>query len=423
LAKKKVEKPRREVTKRQLSHWQQQKKRQRITFILGVFIIGVVLVVLGVGWYINEYRPLHQTVIRVNDTEFDMDYYIQRLKFHGADQTIFYLYAVVNNVERAIEQDELIRQAAMKLGISVSDSELEEELEYYNSPVDDNLRDIIRNRLLVGKLKDEYFEHQVPVSAEQVHIMAMFLESRRQAVDVRGRLVAGEDFAELAEELSLESFSQEEKGDLDWHPREVLSILLGTSVPVDYAFGSEAGVLSQPLHDEAKSKDVGYWLVEVLEREEEEERAHARAILLGDEDQAQQVKGRLEAGEDFAALAEELSQHGESNMDGGDLDWFTPDEVSSALGEFAFDPEVELNTLSEPIRDEEVMTEEGYWLVKVIDKNESREIAEDDRDLLNSKALNDWVAGLWDDPENEVTSYMDDAQKRWAADKAYEELE
>jgi len=43
--------------------------------------------------------------------------------------------------------------------------------------------------------------------------------------------------------------------------------------------------------------------------------------------------------------------------------------------------------------------------------------------LLKSDALNQWVSALWDDPENEVISYLDDEKKRWAADKAYEELD
>jgi len=431
LAKKKIEKPQREVTKRQLSRWQQQKKRQRIILVLGSFIIGTVLVVVGVGWYINEYRPLHQTVIRVNDTEFDMNYFIKRLKFYGAGQSIFYLYAVADDMETIIKQDELIRQAAMKLGISVSDSEVNEAFEGYNSPASDVLRDVVRSQLLIDKLGDEYFEHKVPVSAEQRHIMAMFLESDSQATEVRTRLEAGEDFAELAGELSLDSFTQTEKGDLGWRAKDVLTLLLGTSVPTEYAFSSEVRVLSQPVYDEAKSKRVGYWLVRVVERqeetvvagEEEPELAHVYVILLRSEEEAQQVRERIVTGGDIDALAKEFSQHGESKERGGDLGWVSPGMMSSALDEFVFNSEVKMGLLSEPIRDEEIPTRGGYWLVKVLDEDDNREIEEGDRDLLKVEALNDWISALWDDPENEVASYLDDEMKRWAADRAYEELE
>ena len=422
MAKKKIEKPRREVTKRQLSRWQQQKRRQRIIFGVGIFIISVVLVVVGVGWYINEYRPLHQTVIRVNDTEFDMNYYVKRLKFYGAGQSIFYLYGITDDVEKVIKQYELIRQAAVKLGTSVSDSEVDEELKSYDSPVSDALRDIARHQLLIGKLLDGYFEHEVPVSDKQRHVMAMLLDSEDEALEVRARLEAGEDFAELAGELSLEGLTQSKKGDLGWRPEDVLTILLGTSIPGEYAFGSEVGVLSQPLHDEEATRSLGCWLVKVSERKEEPEEAHVHVIYLRSEEEAQRVKSRLEAGEDFAALAKELSLHENVKENGGDLGWVSPGLMISALDEFIFDPDVELGTVSEPIRDEGTPSKGGYWLIKVLDEDDNMEIEEDDRGLLKFKELEDWISALWDDPEYEVTSYLDDEMKRWAADRAYEGL-
>ncbi|MEE9521170.1 MAG: protein export protein, partial [Dehalococcoidales bacterium] len=61
MVKKKAEKPRREVTKRQLSRWQLQKRRQRILLGLGILVISAVLIVISVGvyqrWYIAEYKP------------------------------------------------------------------------------------------------------------------------------------------------------------------------------------------------------------------------------------------------------------------------------------------------------------------------------------------------------------------------------
>lgn len=67
MAKKKKEEKPREYTRRQLSHFQKQKRRQRITFIAGVSIIVVILAIVLVGWYMADYHPLHRTVIRVGD--------------------------------------------------------------------------------------------------------------------------------------------------------------------------------------------------------------------------------------------------------------------------------------------------------------------------------------------------------------------
>ena len=277
--------------------------------------------------------------------------------------------------------------------------------------------------MLVTKLQDEYFEQKVPFFAEQRHILAMFLENENQAIEVRARLEAGEDFGELADELSLEAISQTKKGDLGWRPKDVLAELLRTSIPVDYAFDAEVGVLSQPIYDEETTKSVGYWLIKMSEREEDSDLVHVQAILLGSEEEAQEVRARLEAGEDFAALAKEFSQHEVSRGNDGDIGWSVPDTMSQAFEDYAFDDEVALETVSEPIRDDTVGTTGGYWLVKLLDKDDNRKIEDDDRILLKSKALNEWISSLWDDPENKIESYLDEDKKSWAILKALEELE
>jgi len=415
LVKKKVEKPQREVTKRQLSQWQKQKRRQRIILGFGIFIIVAVLGIVGVGWYTRYYQPLHQTVITVNDTEFNMDYYIKMLKLN-------YMYGLTDDVVRFIERNELIRQGAMKLptSIIVSDDEVDEELKSLDLPISREYRDIVRAEMLISKLWDEYFEQEVPVSAEQRHVMAMLLESESQAIEVGVRLESEEDFAGLAGELSLEDISKNKEGDLGWHPKDILTALLGTSIPEEYAFSGEVGELSQPLYDETITKRVGYWLIKVLEREEESGEAHVQAILLGSEEEAQDVRTRLEASEDFdkdfAELAGELSQHDASKESGGDLGWLAPGMMSSAFDEFVFNAETELETVSQPIRDDTIITKDGYWLLRVVDEDEDRLIDDEDRDIIKGKLFSEWVQELWD-MANIDDSFLDSEWKQWAIDR------
>ena len=418
MARKNRVKPQREVTKRQLSRWQQQRNRQRIIFSLGIFIIVAVLAIVGTGWYLNQYQPRHQTVISVNDTKFNMDYYIKMLKFYGGSQPILPMYLLVDEVVTIIQRNELIEQGTMELGISVSDKEVDEELKSHEPPFNDAHRDIVRSQLLINKLQDEYFEQEVPVYAEQRHIMAMFLESERQVAEVRTRIEAGEEFADLAGELSLEDLSKEENGDLGWRPRDVLTILLGTSILEEHIFSSEVGVLSQPIYDEEIIKNVGYWLVRVLEREEKTEQARVAGILLSTEEEAQRVRERLEAGEDFDELVKEFSQHEASKEDGGALGWLDPGEARPAFDEFIFDHELELGVVSEPIFDDVIVTQGGYWLIKVMAIDDNRRIEDSDRDLLKAESLNKWVEALWDDPKNKIEVYLDDEKKAWAIEQA-----
>jgi len=417
LAKKNVEKPRREPTKRQLSRWQQQKRRQRFILGFGIAIIVAVLGVIGGGvytqWYIGEYKPLHETVIEVNDTQFDMDYYIKMLGYYYYAEQVLpqQLPSFADEVVKIIEQNELMRQEAMKLGISVSDEEVDEEFRSHDLPLSKDYRDVVRTQMLAERLFDEYFDEQVPTYAEQRYILAMFLESESQASEVRDRLEAGEDFTQLAGELSLDDTSKEREGDFGWRPEGILPLLLENSIVDEYAFTTEVEALSQPIYDETKIKVVGYWLIKVLERDKEAGGANVKIMLLGSEQEANEVRARLEAGEDFATLAGELSLHGTSKADGGDFG-VSEGMMSEAFEEFVFN--AELDVLSQPIRDDTESTLGGYWLVEVTDIDDNRQIADEDRGLLKGEALNEWVAGLLDNPDNKVESYLDEGKKLFA---------
>jgi parvulin-like peptidyl-prolyl isomerase len=237
-------------------------------------------------------------------------------------------------------------------------------------------------------------------------------------VSTRARLAEGEDFAALASELSLETLSPEGNGDFGWRFQGILSDRFGLSIPEDYAFSAEAGALSQPLFDEERAKDVGYWLAKVLERDQDAqgELYHVRVMLLGSEEEGQDIKARLAGGEDFATLAKEYSQHSDSKEDGGDLDWLTLEDIHEPLKDFILDTEVE--TISEPVRDGTSVTKGGYWLVKVVNEEDGRQISDEDRDFLKAKALGEWIASLTDDPQNRVESYLDSEKKAWAVSKA-----
>ena len=421
MAKKKTVEPQREVTKRQLSKWQQQMKKQRIILGMGIFIVMATLSIIGVGWYVAQYQPMSQTVLKVNDVEFDMDYYVKALSYFGENRPPAYRWPLADSVLEFIERNEFIRQEAAKLDISVSQEEVDEKLNSYDPPLSKDYRNIIEAQVLFIKLMDGYIDQQVPVSAEQRHIMAMLLESESRAAEVRSQLMGGEDFGELAGEISLENISKTEGGDFGWRPEGLLTLLLGTSVPDDYAFNSEVGVLSQPIYDEEIFKVRGYWLINLVARDEAVQQALAQVMLLGSEEEARSLRARLEADEDFAALAEEFSQHVESRENGGNLDITSPDMLSPALREYIFDSEAEIGTLSQPIRDEDVATKGGYWLIQVVDIDDNRQIEDEDRYLLKSDTMTKWVEGILDNPENNVEKYLDDEKQAWAIRRAFGE--
>ena len=78
-----VKKPR-EVSKRQLSRWQKQARRERIIRYTGISILIAVICVVAAGIFITQFKPLFDTAIRVNDTKFNTQYYINMLKHFTA---------------------------------------------------------------------------------------------------------------------------------------------------------------------------------------------------------------------------------------------------------------------------------------------------------------------------------------------------
>ncbi len=85
--------------------------------------------------------------------------------------------------------------------------------------------------------------------------------------------------------------------------------------------------------------------------------ATARNILVDTEAQCLELKSRIEAGEDFAAIARQYSSCPSRNQ-GGDLGRFGPGQMVREFDQVVFSAEP--NTVQGPVR-----TQFGYHLVEV----------------------------------------------------------
>ena len=422
--KKKVEKPQREITRRQRSHLQKQKRRQHIIFYGGVSVIAAVVLIVLIGWFMGEYLPLHKTVLKVNDTEFDTSYYIDVLKIAGSNQQSPNFQMLAGSVIQQITQDELISQGAEKLGITVGDEEVKQMLEELGLPATDGYMGIFGGQLLQNRLRGEYFGAQVPESDKQVHVMAMLVESERQALEITDMLLSGDNFTGLAEEFAQNYYSKNvNQGDFGWHPEAILNNQLGSLIPVDYAFGAEAGALSEPLYDEEMHKQVGYWLIRVNDVPEEGS-ANVSAVFLSSEVEAEEIKVRLEAGEDLGPIADEYSDYSLSRDKHGELGYVMPEQTGETFDAYVFDLGVELGKWSEPIRDETYWSKGGYWLVKVVEKDDDRKLSNEDRTFLIGQLFDDWVALIMADPDNIVDqSYLTEELNQWVINRVLKDMQ
>jgi hypothetical protein len=428
LAKKKnVEKKPHEMTRRQLSHHKRQMRRQRIIFIGGVSVILVVVLIVLVGWFMGEYYPMHRTVIRVGDVKFNTRYYIDAMKIYGANQPVAQFNNIGPTVENIIIQNEVLRQAAEKLGLTISDQEIRSQLAGTGA-MSKAYIDLVRGQLMPQKLKDEYISTLVPVSANQVDINAMMAESDNVALEIRNDLLVGGNFTALDREFAQNYTSKHNDGEYGWHPATILQDLLGSSIPIDFAFSAEPGILSPPLSDNASYKQFGYWLIKVLSMNADQE-ANVQALYLSSQSQALDIKAMLEAGGNLTALADEYTQYSPSKEGHGDLGLINkPDDptkpsVTTDFDAYVFGPNVTMGEWSNPVSDNTLWSRGGSWLVKVNDKQADRQISTDDRNALINKAYDDWTSSLWQEVSTDVDiSGLTDQLSQWATDRALKEL-
>ncbi len=393
-------------TKRQLSKWQRQRRTRRIIMIAAsIFLAGVVGYV-GYGYYNKEIKPSREVVIEVNDVSFNMGYYVKMLAAQTRDMESAYLYYMTGQIAGYIEDAEVMKQGANDLGIVVAPQKIDEEIKKNELPGDRVYRDVIGVSLLRERLM-EYFDSQLPDEMEQAHIEVMLVESRNVADSVTAAIQSSGNFTALANDFSCNSNVQ---GDLGWLPEE----LMPSPLIWDVASSLEPGSVSQPIHDDLATKDVGYWLIEVTDKNEEKG-IKARAILLGSKQEADEVKAELDD-ENFAELADKYSQY-KGEEDGGELGWLKQEDIhSAAFDKVAFN--LDLNVVSEPVQDKAVQTKGGYWIVKVLGQGE-HEISEEVKEKV---ASNDFAEWFQVQRENSViNNYLDEEKIAWAVDEVLKE--
>ena len=125
-------------------------------------------------------------------------------------------------------------------------------------------------------------------------------------------------------------------------------------------------LMEQLLQSEAKAavNDAAMHKVydEAIGQMKKEPEVHARHILVETEDEAKAVVAELKKGADFAELAKAKSKD-PGSADGGDLGYFTKDQMVPEFSEVAF--KLDKGQLSEPVK-----SQFGWHVIKVEDKRE-----------------------------------------------------
>ncbi len=225
------------------------------------------------------------------------------------------------------------------------------------------------------------------------------LKVYKQALDVRKRAMAGEDFGKLAIEFSQDPSAKDNKGDLGYF----------TAFRMVYAFETGAyktpkGSISNPIRTR-----FGYHLIKVDDvRDNRGDVIVAHIMIMNptatsenkeeadkEKNTIQDIYKKLQQGEKFEDLAKQFSEDKSSSSKGGVLNRFGSGQLSSDEFEnVAFNLSKE-NLVSEPFK-----SQYGWHIVKLIDKfsvktiDEMRsdlesKVSKDDRSRLITASMNE----------------------------------
>jgi parvulin-like peptidyl-prolyl isomerase len=215
-----------------------------------VLLVVVALVIVGyalISDYIADQRRPGSVAVRVDDKEFDLRYYSERLKTYvqqsgGVGSAAAQPEVAMPAVTSQLVEETVVLRFAGELGISATEDEvnaeiatrlgteadsadfetrLQDELDRTGVSEDD-YRDQMEAAVLQRKLND-HFLAELPETAESVHYRQILVETREEADQIRSDIEGGADAAEIAKEKSLDTQTSEEGGDVGWVPRRVLA--------------------------------------------------------------------------------------------------------------------------------------------------------------------------------------------------------
>jgi hypothetical protein len=265
--------------------WDPERRNQLLVVALGVFIVAAVLGISLFGYYQTKIKPKGATVLQVGDRSFSLRYMERRLRYDVRNGNTSYAAnpsqaasMLVNEVGR----EELMREGAPDKGVDLSDEAIDAEIRRrLNVPVtaDQNTfaaayadavrssglstqgyRDVIAGGLAQQALQPK-FQEEAPTVADQVRFRIIAVNIEDDAKTALDRLNNGEDFATVAQDLSLDTSSKDNGGERDWTPRGLLEPALDGAL-----FSLDVGQTSDII-----SGQNYLYIVQVLERQDQRE--------------------------------------------------------------------------------------------------------------------------------------------------------
>lgn len=325
--------------------------------ILGLVILSFMFA--GIGSYINS--PSSSAVATVNGEDIsqvalEKAYQSQRQRMESQYGEAFaslasdatYLKQFRAGILDNLINEKLLDQAAKKLGLRISDEQLKAEIvnmpafqvdgkfsnEYYQAVLrqagyqPNTFRDTMRQDLTRQQLSRALFASEFALAGETQDALNL----QQQTRDLRYLIIPASSFADQIEltEEEISAYYQANLSQFDTLEK----------VSVDYVELKVADLL--PNIEVTEEQLQEYYQQNLASYRSEEQRRVSHILFEFGEDEAaaqasaEEVLVKLQAGEDFAKLAEQYSADSFSAENGGDLDWFGKGAMDPAFEEASY---------------------------------------------------------------------------------------
>ena len=221
-------------------------------FYLAGVMVALVVVALGfvayafISEYIEDQQRPGSTALKIDDTDYDLRYFSERLKSYVQQNGGSGSAASQPGVAFGAVTDQIIEEAVMlrfagEFGLAASEAEVNDEIATLlntqaDSPdfdvrVQDELErtgvseDLFRDQVEAAVLRTKVIEHfsdELPDTIESIHLRQILVGSRAEADGIKEEIEAGGDAAAIAEQRSLDPATSVEGGDAGWLPRGAL---------------------------------------------------------------------------------------------------------------------------------------------------------------------------------------------------------
>jgi parvulin-like peptidyl-prolyl isomerase len=379
------------VTKKHMARQEREKIQTRYITYGSIIVVAIVLILVGIALVDAYIIAPNKPVAVVNEEDISSSDYQARVKFerlqlvnqfantlqlmqsfddestmqyfqNSLQQINFQLTPEIHgqNVLDTMVDDVLIRQEADRIGLSVDEAELDEYIAgafgYFPNgtptPLPTNVN-LPTSTLSSQQLTLVPVTPTAEISATESTEVTP--EQDEQAEDIPTPTVYTEDAFKQDYDDAMQVYKQSVNISEEQF-REIV----------------RAEILRNKMSDEI-SKDIP----------REEEQVWARHILVETEEEAQVAITRLEAGEDFAVVATEVSTDPGSSANGGDLGWFGRGQMVPEFEETAYN--LEIGEISDPVQ-----SNFGWHIIQKLG-HELRTIDDATYNQMKQSFFNDWL--------------------------------